>query len=75
MILEAILTVGEIRKPGYVMKVMRQLEAQAETPVRELHPATSVEEEAKERQAAVAWLRGAIVRARARASEKHAKKR
>lgn len=75
MILEAILTVGEIRKPGYVLKVMKQLEAQEATTVRELRPAAPAEEEARERQAAIAWLRGAMVRARARAAEKHAQKR
>ena len=75
MILEAMLTVGEIRRPGYVVKVMEQLTAQNDTKVAELRPSADPELEARERQAAITWLRGATVRARARAAERQIRKR
>ncbi|KQV66611.1 hypothetical protein [Caulobacter sp. Root343] len=75
LILEAMLTVGEIRKPGYVQKVMDQLLAQAASVVAELRPNAAPEQDSETRKDAVKWLRQASVRARARAEERHKRKR
>jgi hypothetical protein len=75
MIIEAMLTVGEIRKPGYAQKVLEQLGAQAEHGVMELRPAAAAEDVAREREAAINWLRSAVIRARARASSWGRRKR
>lgn len=74
LIIEAMLVVGEIRRPGYALKVMEQLLSQ-EDPVAVLRPTTSPTEEAKVRTEAILWLREASVRARARAAQRHALKR
>lgn len=66
LILEAILTVGEIRKPGYALKVMREL-VNREEPVTILRPNATEEAQAEAREDAVMWLKEATIRARARA--------
>jgi len=73
LIIEAMLVVGEIRKPGYALKVMEQLLSQDE-PVALLRPAASPIDEAEVRAEAIVWLREASVRARARAAQRHALK-
>lgn len=70
LILEAMLTVGEIRKPGYVQKVLDQLLAQDSVIVAELRPSAAADHESDVRTAAVAWLRQASLRARARAAHR-----
>jgi len=74
LILEAILTVGEIRKPGYTLKVMEQLLEQDER-VTLLRPGADPAEQEQVMAQAQAWLREASVRARARAAQRHALKR
>lgn len=66
--------VGEIRKPGYALKVMRELLNQTD-PVTILRPNATAEADAKAREEAVEWLKEATVRARARAAARHALKR
>lgn len=73
-IVEAMLTVGEIRRPGYVKKVMAQLQGKEATVVAELHPDAG-DEKANTRASAVQWLQQASIRARAKAAEKQARKR
>lgn len=72
LILEAILTVGEIRKPGYVQKVLDQLSAPNETVVTELWAS---EDETAMRAEAIEWLQSAAIRVRARAAERQVAKR
>ncbi|MEH0194544.1 hypothetical protein V7S57_02295 [Caulobacter sp. CCNWLY153] len=72
LLIEAMLTVGELRKPGYVNKVLDQLMV-LETEIDEgrvhvLRPAWTDEEREQVRQDAEDWLREASVRVRARAS-------
>lgn len=73
LIIEAMLVVGEIRRPGYALKVMEQLLSQDE-PVAVLRPKVSPSAEAELREEAITWLREASVRARARAAQRHALK-
>lgn len=73
LILEAILMVGEIRKPGYARKVMRELMSQ-EHPVAVLRPRGTAGASPEARAEAIAWLEEASVRARARAATRQALK-
>lgn len=69
MLIEAIITDAERRRPGYVKRLLRQLMTPPDdTAVRVLRPTAEPDEAVK--AAAVAWLREASVRARARAATK-----
>lgn len=72
LILEAILTVGEIRKPGYVQKVLDQLATPGDTVVTELW---AKEDESAMRAEASEWLQSAAIRVRARAAARQRAKR
>ena len=74
LIIEAMLVVGEMRRPGYALKVMQQLLSQ-EAPVAVLRPSATPLVEAEVRAEAIVWLREASVRARARAAQRQALKR
>lgn len=66
------MTVGEIRKPGYVQKVMDQLATLDDTVVTELW---ATEDDSVIRAEAIEWLQSAAIRVRGRAAAKQRGKR
>lgn len=69
VLIEAIITDAEKRRPGYAKRLLRQLmTSPADTAVTVLRPKAEPEEHVKE--SAITWLREASVRARAVAASK-----
>ena len=69
VLIEAIITDGERRRPGYAKRLLRLLlTPPADTPVTVLRPTAEPDEQV--RQSAITWLREASVRAQARAATK-----